>query len=112
MFKGQQTDYFKQTLQSNNIWFVVVPANCTNKLQPMDLVINKPLKDTMKRTFQTWYAKEMQQQLNTKTSLNNIKIRMSIIKPKSASWLMSSVEEIRSRPINGFQRAGITGFMW
>ena len=67
----------------------------------------------MKRKFQTWYAKEMQQQLITNISLNNVKIdfRMSVIKPKSASWLMSSVEEIRSRPllaINGFRYAGIT----
>ena len=113
VFKGQQTDYFKEVLQTNNIRFVVVPANCTDKLQPMDLAINKPLKDAMKRKFQTWYAKEMQQQLITNTSLNNVKIdfRMSIIKPKSASWLMSSVEEIRSRlllAINGFRHAGIT----
>ena len=70
----------------------MVPANCTNKLQPIDLVINKPLKDAMKRTFQIWYAKEMQQQLNTKTSLNNVKIRMSIIKPKSASWLILTIQ--------------------
>ena len=48
VFKGQQTDNFKQTLQSNNIRFVAVPANCTDKLQPMDLAINKPLKDAMK----------------------------------------------------------------
>ena len=79
----------------------------------MDLAINKPLKDAMKRKFQTWYAKEMQQQLSTNISLKNVKIdfRMSIIKPKSASWLMSSVEEIRSRPllaINGFCHTGIT----
>ena len=59
VFKGQQTDHFKELLQSNHIWFVVVPANCTDKLQPMDLAINKPLKDAMKRKFQTWYAKEM-----------------------------------------------------
>ena len=57
----------------------------------MDLAINKPLEDAMKKKFQIWYAKEMQQQLGTNTSLNNVKIdfRMSVIKPKSASWLMS-----------------------
>ena len=51
VFKGQQTDYFKEVLQTNNIRFVVVPANCTDKLRPMDLAINKPLKDAMKRNF-------------------------------------------------------------
>ena len=113
LFKGQQTNHFKELLRSNNIRYVVVPANCTDKLQPMDLAINKPLKDAMKRKFQTWLSKEMQQQLSSNISVNNVKIdfRMSIIKPKSASWLMSSVEEIRSRPllaINGFRHAGIT----
>ena len=92
----------------------MVPAICTEKLGPMDLAIDKPLEDAMKRKFQTWYAKEMQQQLSTNIFLNNIKIdfRMSVIKPKSASWLMSSVKKIRSRPlvaINGFRHAGVTG---
>ena len=68
----------------------------------MDLAINKPLKDAMKKKFQTWYAKEMQQQLGTNTSLNNVKndFRMSVIKPTSASRLIA---------INGNHHAGITG---
>ena len=49
LFKGQQTDHFKEVLHTNNIHFVVVPANCTDKLQPMDLAISKPLKDAMKK---------------------------------------------------------------
>ena len=60
VFKGQQTDRFKQLLHANNIHMVVVLPNCTDKLQPIDLSINKPLKDAMKRKFQIWYAKEMQ----------------------------------------------------
>ena len=61
MFKGQQIDYFKELIQSNNIWFVVPPVNCIDQLKHMDKAINTPLKDTMKRKFQTWYANEMQQ---------------------------------------------------
>ena len=36
MFKGQQIDYFKQLIQSNNIQFVVAPVNCSDQLQHMD----------------------------------------------------------------------------
>ena len=66
-------------VQTNiNIRFVVVPADCTDKLQSMDLAINKPLKDAMKRKFQTWYAKEMLQQLSSNISLKIVKIDFRI----------------------------------
>ena len=66
-------------VQTNiNIRFVVVPADCTDKLQPMDLAINKPLKDAMKRKFQTWYAKEMLRQLSSNISLKTVKIDFRI----------------------------------
>ena len=39
---------------------VIVPASCTDKLQPIDLSINKPIKD---QDFQSWYADEDQRQM-------------------------------------------------
>ena len=57
----------------------------------------------------------MPKRCNYNSVLNNVKIDfIIIIKPKSASWLMSSVEEIRSRlllAINGFCQVGITNAM-
>ena len=43
-FKGQITDSTYQLLEHNNISVVNIPANCTNKLQPMNLSVNKSLK--------------------------------------------------------------------
>ena len=51
VFRGQHTPAFRELLEKNNIDHVNVPANCTDKLQPLDLSVNKPLKDEMKKRF-------------------------------------------------------------
>ena len=73
VFKGQQTTKFKDLLRTNNIRMVVVPANCTDKLQPIDLAINKTLKDAIKKWFKIWYAQDMQRQLDSGVPVNSIK---------------------------------------
>ena len=45
VFRGQWTDRCKKWLNDHNIIAVQVPANCTDKLQPMDVGINRPMKD-------------------------------------------------------------------
>ena len=65
VFRGQQTPAFRKLIEKNNIDHVNVPANCTDKLQPLDLSVNKPLKDEMKKYFQAWYAEEVKKQLVT-----------------------------------------------
>ena len=44
-FKGQITNAVTELLEANNIHVVLSPANMTNSLQPMDLSMNKPVKD-------------------------------------------------------------------
>ena len=36
VFKGQYVKSVFKILEDNNILYVIVPANCTNKLQPLD----------------------------------------------------------------------------
>ena len=50
VFKGQCTDNVFKLLEENNIEVVIVPSNCTNRLQPLDLTVNKSVK--------TFYAKQ------------------------------------------------------
>ena len=54
-FEGQITLGVLALLESHNIISVAVPANCTDKLQPLDVSLNKSVKDEMKRKFQVWY---------------------------------------------------------
>uniref|UniRef100_A0A1X7V5Z8 Uncharacterized protein n=1 Tax=Amphimedon queenslandica TaxID=400682 RepID=A0A1X7V5Z8_AMPQE len=44
-------------LMENNIHFVHVPPNCTNRLQPLDISVNKLCKDFMRNKFIEWYSK-------------------------------------------------------
>ena len=54
--KGQTTQLIYDHLESHHIRVVKVPVNCTDKLQPMDVSINKPMKDEMRKQFRAWYA--------------------------------------------------------
>ena len=62
-FKGQCTNEVYDLLTRNNILYIIIPANCTDKLQPLDLSVNKAAKDFMKREFQEWYGRVINQQL-------------------------------------------------
>ena len=50
-----------------------MPANCTDKLQPLDLSVNKHFKDEMKKRFQEWYEEEVQKQLTSGTAISDVK---------------------------------------
>lgn len=58
-FRGQLTENIVKELEDNNIQSVLVPANCTDRLQPMDLSVNKSAKAFMRSQFTMWYAEEM-----------------------------------------------------
>jgi len=57
-FKEQCTDRILKLLEDNNIDTVFVPANCTGQLQPMNLSVNKSVKEFMRSRFEEWYATE------------------------------------------------------
>ena len=68
-FKGQMTSTFQDFLTANHITIIAVPPNCTDRLQPLDLSVNKPIKDSLKAKFQAWYAGNITQQLKTKSAI-------------------------------------------
>ena len=59
-FRGQTTPESYSLFEKHNIIFVQVPANCTDKLQPLDVSVNKRIKDELKKSFHSWYASEVQ----------------------------------------------------
>ena len=76
----------------NNIIPFIVPANCTDKLQPIDVSINKPTKHQMRRRFQSWYADEVQRQLK-KMPIDKVRIDLAalVVKSNCARWLIAAV---------------------
>ena len=108
-FKGQTTVKVKELLLQHDIRFVVVPASCTDKLQPLDVSINKPLKADMKTRFQLWYAAEVQRLLKESDSVK-VDVSAAAIKHRSAGWVISSWKAIEGCPeiaINGFRKTRI-----
>ena len=57
-FNGQCTERLLKLLD-NNINSVIIPANCTDRLQPMDVSVNKFAKEYLCRRFQQWYAERI-----------------------------------------------------
>ena len=94
-FRGQTTEGIASLLEKHNIKSIHIPANCTDKLQPMYIAVNKPLKDELKARFQSWYANEVKKQLE-EVSVDQVKVDVttSVIKPKSASWIISAWQAI------------------
>jgi hypothetical protein len=63
VFRAQMGEEFLPELKDNNICNVFVSLSCTDKLQPMDLSVQKVVKDKMKQRFQMWYSKSLCKQL-------------------------------------------------
>ena len=85
-FKGHQGEEMKLLLLRNNILSVVVPSNCTDLLQPLDLSVNKPLKDHLRRSFQSWYSQQVSKQMNEGKKPDEITVdtRLPVMKPLGA----------------------------
>jgi hypothetical protein len=48
----------KDALSNSSILFDYIPAGCTSILQPLDVMINKPFKDRLRKLFEEWFANE------------------------------------------------------
>ena len=111
-FKGHKGEEINALLMENNILSVIVPSNCTDLLQPLDLSVNKPLKDHLKRSFQSWYSDQVSKQLQDGRQPEDIKVdtKLSIMKPLGARWITSAYDYLRSQSDiihGGFSAAGI-----
>ena len=109
VFKGQCTARVMKILEENNILYVTIPNNCTDRLQPLDLSVNKPAKDFVRTKFREWYGGKVCKQLEEGVN-EEVDMRMSNMKPLTAHWMMDLHHHLASRPsiiINGFKAAGI-----
>ena len=108
-FRGQLTDAVHFVLDSNNIYVVKVPLNCTDRLQSMDLSVNRSIKEFLCKKFCIWYAEQVERKLaGNDTSI--VDLKMSIVKPIGASWFKSLhayLQENQTLADNSFRAAGI-----
>lgn len=111
--QGADGRRFYKWFKEKVICIVFVPPSCTDRLQPMDLTVQKIVKDKLKERFQKSYANQISKQLengNTDQTLTPVDLRLSFLKPLSAEWLVQVHADIKSDKIliyKGFEKSGI-----
>ena len=118
VFKGQMTNVVKQKLELLDMELVAVPANMIHFFQPLDLTVNGAAKSFAKKEFITYYSAQVQQQLEGRTNLEdiNVDLRLSMIKPLHAQWLVNMYNFFtqpngRKVILKGWKKAGIAGLL-
>lgn len=118
-FKGQKTPRVMKLLEENKLHVCLLPPNTTDKLQPMDVAVNKPAKNFLRTKFEDWYANQVMNQLPHAGGASDIElyelqpVNLSMVRMKqlSAQWLVEMHDYITAHPefiVNGFIRSGIT----
>ena len=92
----------------------MIPANCTDKLQHLDVSVNKATKELLQRQFENSYAKQICEHLKDDTPVRPVNLRLSVVKPIRAEWMKGLYDYLKAKPeiiLNGFKRGGIVDYL-
>ena len=77
--------------------------------------MNKPVKSFLRKQFQVWYTQKICEQLREPpTQVDPVDLRLSIVKPLGARWMLKVYDYLKSNPEIiriGFKGAGITDLL-
>lgn len=105
-FKRTANQNFEQLLHTSNIGMVVLSANFTDNLLPIDLPINEHHETFQDTVFPRNADSLTVLYLNIRKIGLKINVQISSIKLLSASWLMSDCRSMQY-VISGFRHADI-----
>lgn len=94
-----------QDIDAHNVYVKLITHNCTGRLQPLDISVNKPAKDFLQKEFQDWYSRKICHQFQGVDPKEPIDLRLTIMKPLGAQWTVSLHKYLKSNPKiikNGF----------
>lgn len=101
VFRGQMCQSTIDILMEHSIHYVHIPPNCTDRLQPMDLSVNKSCKDFMRNRFIEWYSQKVCDVLindGSNTTQPEISLRLSSMKPLGGEWLKLFHQHMMANP--------------
>ena len=92
---------------------VIVPHNFTNKFQPLDITLNKPVKPFILNKYNEWFSKQGPQQLEKGIQLAYVKVYLGLIEPKvmHAKWIFKLYNHLCHQNeiiLDGFKAASFT----
>jgi hypothetical protein len=92
---------------------VFVPAGCTGKAQPADLMLQRPLKARVVEEYTMWMTREIGKQLKVGATPDKIKVNVGMVrlKPLLVEWMVSSWDKLRTRTAlikKGWEMAGLS----
>ena len=92
-FKGQCTKKLLKVFDSSNVTIVLISAKCTDRLQPLDLSVNRVAKEFLRKAFQKWYALQVCAQLEGKVPADPVDLRISVMEPLGAKklWIFMTI---------------------
>ncbi|CAG2190986.1 unnamed protein product [Mytilus edulis] len=105
VFKAHRGERLLNLLKDNDIVPLFVPAACTDRLQPLDLSVNREYKEQLKSHFHDWYSAEVIHQINEQEDSTGeiapdnvvVNMRTSVLKPIHANWIVSSHNKMSTR---------------
>ena len=93
--------------------YVIVPPNCTDKLQPLYVSVNRAAKQFLRTKFENWYADQIVVQKDLGKEIEPVDMQLTIVKPISAKWMVDLYDYFLTHPQiikNSFKHVGITDF--
>lgn len=100
---SHQKESVRKAITDEGSYIDFIPAGCTSLCQPLDLVINKPFKDSLRRLYEDWMKNEGTKPSN-KTKLGYLKAPSDV---KILKWIRESWNKIdEALIIKSFKYAG------
>ena len=91
---------------------VFVPAGCTGKAQPADIILQRPLKARVVEEYTAWMTREIRSLLAAGAAPEEVRVNtgMVALKPLLVNWMVSSWQKLRMRTElikKGWTKAGV-----
>ena len=87
-FERQTTSQVLNLLQNNDLMYVIIPPNCTDRLQPLDVSGSWAAKQFLRSKFEKWYADNIVAQKNIDKDIEPVDMKLSIVRTIAAKWMI------------------------